>query len=93
MINDLMLGSLSDPSKYVEHLDLKNESTLTCINFLSEMFKIRIAEEKIAELVEKGYVKCPCHLVIGQEAVPVGISKYLKKSDRVFAHIEAMGTI
>ena len=27
MTNDLMLGSLSDPLKYVEYLDLKNEST------------------------------------------------------------------
>ena len=68
------------------------------INFLFEMIKIRLIEEKIAELVEKKIINTPTHLCIGQEAVPVGISKNLNKSDKIFGnhrshgHLLAMGT-
>jgi pyruvate dehydrogenase E1 component alpha subunit len=29
-------------------------------------------------------VRCPCHLAIGQEAVPVGVSRELRATDRIF---------
>src|ERR1700728_3179128 len=37
------------------------------------MTLIRRAEERIAEMVESGEVRCPCHLYIGQEAVAAGV--------------------
>lgn len=48
------------------------------------MWLIRLAEERIADAVSDGTIKCPCHLAIGQEAPPVGISMHLRASDRVF---------
>src|ERR1041384_2031210 len=48
------------------------------------MVRIRIAEERIADLVEAGDIKCPCHLYIGQEAVAAGICAALQKDDYVW---------
>ena len=48
------------------------------------MITIRTAEERLGELVENGDVVCPAHLAVGQEAIPVGVSHYLRPTDRVF---------
>lgn len=48
------------------------------------MLRIRIVEECIGELAVDQTVKTPIHLGIGQEAVAVGVSRYLRSSDRVF---------
>ena len=37
------------------------------------MTLIRRAEEAIAEMVESGEARCPCHLYIGQEAIAAGV--------------------
>jgi TPP-dependent pyruvate/acetoin dehydrogenase alpha subunit len=78
------LGSLADPRAHREPLDLaqvKNEWALAC---LRDMVKIRVAEEFVGNLSERGEARCPCHLGIGQEAVAVGVSAHLKPTDRVF---------
>lgn len=49
-----------------------------------EMHRIRRAEEVIADLVETGEAKCPCHLYIGQEAVAVGVCSALRTTDTVW---------
>jgi pyruvate dehydrogenase E1 component alpha subunit len=49
------------------------------------MLKIRLVEEKIADLVCNKEIVCPCHLSIGQEAVAVGICAALKKNDFVYS--------
>lgn len=78
------LGKLANP--YLETPNLHSEpfSKEDLVLFFKEMLNIRLVEELIAKLVNQGLAKCPCHLSIGQEAVPVGISKYLRKTDRVF---------
>ena len=48
------------------------------------MLRIRLAEEAIAEMVESGEVRCPCHLSIGQEAVPAGVCAALRAGDTVW---------
>ena len=48
------------------------------------MFLIRAAEEAIAGLVSKGEARCPCHLCIGQEAVPAGVCAALQPSDSIW---------
>jgi acetoin:2,6-dichlorophenolindophenol oxidoreductase subunit alpha len=48
------------------------------------MLHIRLAEEAVAELVESGEARCPCHLYIGQEAIAVGICAALDRSDSVW---------
>jgi acetoin:2,6-dichlorophenolindophenol oxidoreductase subunit alpha len=78
------LGKLADPSEYRAPIDLQNEPTKVLFEFLSQMLRIRLAEEAVADLVESGEVKCPCHLGIGQEAVAVGVSSTLQLNDKVF---------
>jgi acetoin:2,6-dichlorophenolindophenol oxidoreductase subunit alpha len=49
------------------------------------MLTIRRVEEAIATEYPKQEMKCPIHLSIGQEAVPVGICAQLSKEDRVWS--------
>lgn len=49
------------------------------------MLKIRRFEEKVAELLVAGEIKCPTHLYIGQEAVAVGVCANLRRDDYVFS--------
>ena len=49
------------------------------------MLRIRLVEEKIAELYPEQEMRCPVHLCIGQEAVPAGVSAHLKPSDYVMS--------
>jgi pyruvate dehydrogenase E1 component alpha subunit len=48
------------------------------------MLRIRVLEERIADLVEAGEIKTPCHLYIGQEAVAVGVCAALEPHDYVW---------
>jgi TPP-dependent pyruvate/acetoin dehydrogenase alpha subunit len=64
--------------------------------FLS-MLRIRMVEEKIAELYSEQEMRCPVHLSIGQEAVAVGVCDHLANKDivmsahRAHAHYLAKG--
>jgi pyruvate dehydrogenase E1 component alpha subunit len=64
--------------------------------FLS-MLRIRMVEEKIAELYSEQEMRCPVHLSIGQEAVAVGVCNHLANKDivmsahRAHAHYLAKG--
>jgi len=61
------------------------------------MLRIRLTEEKIAELYSEQEMRCPVHLSIGQEATAVGVCAHLKKKDvvlsahRAHAHYLAKG--
>ena len=61
------------------------------------MLKIRIVENKLADMRKSGLIGGPIHLGAGQAALAVGISKHLRKSDRIFsghrshAHLLALG--
>ncbi len=48
------------------------------------MLRIRRSEERLAELVESGEVRCPCHLYIGQEAIATGVCLALELDDYVW---------
>ncbi len=50
-----------------------------------EMLRIRLVEEKIAELYSEQEMRCPVHLSIGQEAVAVGVCNNLKIDDQVLS--------
>jgi len=62
-----------------------------------EMLRIRMVEEKIAELYSEQEMRCPIHLSIGQEAVAVGVCEHLDQKDivmsahRAHAHYLAKG--
>lgn len=45
------------------------------------MLRIRMIEEKIAELYPEQEMRCPTHLCIGQEAIAVGVCANLSRND------------
>ena len=49
------------------------------------MLRIRRFEERVAECLVNGEIKCPVHLYIGQEAVATGVCANLRQSDYVFS--------
>ena len=49
------------------------------------MLRIRMVEEKIAELYPEQEMRCPVHLCIGQEAVAVGVCANLTVDDYVLS--------
>lgn len=51
----------------------------------AEMYRIRRAEEVIADLYPQQQMRCPVHLCIGQEAPPVGVCSRLEPQDYVFS--------
>lgn len=48
------------------------------------MLRIRLFEERAADLVEAGEIKTPCHLYIGQEAIATGVCAALEQSDYIW---------
>ena len=55
------------------------------------MLRIRETEERLADLVVAGQVKCPCHLYTGEEAVAVGVCFALRREDYVFGNHRSHG--
>lgn len=50
------------------------------------MLRIRMLEERVAELVTPpAEIICPCHLYTGQEAIATGVCSALEKDDYVFS--------
>lgn len=78
------VGRLIDPLEFRYNIDISGISTEILISMLHKMILIRKAEEKIAEHVETGKIKCPCHLGIGQEAVGVAVAMVMRNTDRAF---------
>lgn len=80
-----------------EGIKIENFSKKELLEMLSKMVLIRNAEYKIAYGRKVGLIGGPVHLGIGQEAIPVGISKYLSSQDKVFgghrshSHIISLG--
>ncbi len=50
------------------HIDLK-------LSLFESMLRIRMVEEKLADLYVEQEMRCPMHLCIGQEAIAVGVSR------------------
>lgn len=78
------LGDLADPAKFTGKLDISGCDTALLKAQLRMMLLIRRAEERIGDGVSEGSIVGPCHLGIGQEAIAVGVSAHLRKTDRVF---------
>lgn len=54
------------------------------LRLFTDMLRIRLFEERVADLVEAGEIRTPCHLYIGQEAVAVGACSGLRTTDTVW---------
>jgi pyruvate dehydrogenase E1 component alpha subunit len=94
----LRLGVVENSSVLDEKISLKNSSIDVCHQELISMILIRQAEIKIGNMRRDGHIGGPVHLSAGQEAVAVGVSAHLRKSDRIFsahrshAHLLALGS-
>jgi TPP-dependent pyruvate/acetoin dehydrogenase alpha subunit len=62
-----------------------NENKKLLEDLLFRMLKIRIVEEKIAELYREQEMRCPVHLCIGQEAIAAGVCANLTDEDYVLS--------
>ncbi len=55
------------------------------VQLFKEMLRIRIIEERIADIYHLGEMRTPTHFSIGQEAVSAGVCQALNDGDAVFA--------
>jgi len=85
------LDDLGDPNLFHDPIDISDFPANYYVDSFKRMKLIRRTEEILGENVENGNIKCPCHLSIGQEAIPVGISKFLSKEDFVFGNHRSHG--
>jgi len=60
-------------------------------SLLHGMLRIRLVEEKIAELYPEQEMRCPVHLCIGQEAIPVGVCSNLETADTIMGNHRSHG--
>jgi len=78
------LGYLSNPEKLHGPISIKDQDIESLRNMLVSMLIIRKTEQKLASGRKNGLIGGPVHLGAGQEAVAVGVSQNLRKTDRVF---------
>jgi pyruvate dehydrogenase E1 component alpha subunit len=79
-----MLNKLFSPTEFNDLISIKGQDIKNLKNFLHLMLLIRKTEQLLAYARKNGIIRGPVHLGVGQEAIAVGISKNLKKTDRVF---------
>jgi pyruvate dehydrogenase E1 component alpha subunit len=73
------------PNGSTEALDAQAVIDTSLLSTLfRSMTRIRVAEETIAELLDKNEVRCPTHLCTGQEAIAAGVCAALRQDDYVF---------
>ena len=78
------LKDLSSPDKFHNPISIKSHDLKSLYKMLESMILIRKAEQQLALARKNGDIGGPVHLGAGQEAIAVGISQSLQKTDRVF---------
>ena len=91
------LGSLADPTQHHDDVEITGCDPRTLLSQLRMMFTIRLVEQHLAAMRKDAQIGGPVHLGIGQEAIAVGVSQHLRRSDMVFgahrshSHVLALG--
>ncbi len=78
------LQGLADPSQFQGPVSIDGVSPKILKSMLNSMIIIRKTEQQLAQGRQEGLIGGPVHLGVGQEAIAVGISQLLQKTDRVF---------
>ena len=78
------LKGLSNSQKYHEPISINNQDIRSLKKMLKSMTLIRKTEQQLAWGRKNGLIGGPVHLGAGQEAIAVGVSQSLQKTDRVF---------
>ncbi len=98
MSNRASLGLLARPEEFHSPIDISDVDPRDLVAYLESMLRIRYAERKLADGRKDGLIGGPVHLGVGQEAVAVGVSAALRRTDRVFgahrshSHLLALGS-
>ena len=74
-----------------QYQQLLLEAEIEIFSIYAQLLRIRKIEEAIARRYSEWQMRCPVHLSIGQEAIPVGISMYLSKEDHVYSNHRSHG--
>tara|TARA_Y100000746_G_scaffold232195_1_gene248257 strand:+ start:1069 stop:2109 length:1041 start_codon:yes stop_codon:yes gene_type:complete len=78
------LDGLADPTQFQGSISIEGIDKDSLKDMLTSMIVIRKTEQQIAYGRQHGLIGGPVHLGVGQEAIAVGISNSLQKTDRVF---------
>ena len=81
---EINLDSLASPENHQGLISLEGYDQPSLEKMLKLMIIIRKTEQKLASGRKDGLIGGPVHLGAGQEAIAVGVSKNLNKTDRVF---------
>ena len=74
-----------------QYQKLLAEADSELLSIYTKLVRIRRIEEAIAEKYLEWEMRCPVHLSIGQEAIPVGISMHLTVKDHVYSNHRSHG--
>ena len=80
----MKFGRLLEPRSSNNEIDITKIDQDIAKKLLSSMILIREVEKKLAEMKKEGKIGGPVHLSVGQEAVAVGLSHFLKSTDHIF---------
>lgn len=80
------INELTNPKRFQGYLNINKQEVNSYIKMLRSMTIIRKAEQNLAWARKNGLIGGPVHLAAGQEGIAVGISKNLRKTDRVFGN-------
>lgn len=83
-INTDLIDHLMDPSSNHDALDIGSKDGEQLQAYLQQMLLIRAVENKLALGRKDRLIGGPVHLGVGQEAIAVGVSTHLRKTDRIF---------
>ncbi|MCE9559757.1 MAG: thiamine pyrophosphate-dependent dehydrogenase E1 component subunit alpha [Armatimonadetes bacterium] len=76
-------------------IDLKSRARSlgkeTLLGLHLQLIRIRLFEERAAELLEAKEINTACHLYIGQEAVATGVCKALRNTDLIWGNHRSHG--
>ncbi|MDC3027518.1 thiamine pyrophosphate-dependent dehydrogenase E1 component subunit alpha [Candidatus Pelagibacter sp.] len=81
-----MLSKLLNPQEFHNPISIDGQDMKILKKILNLMLTIRKTEQQLALAKKNGLIGGPVHLGVGQEAIAVGISQNLKKTDRVFGN-------
>jgi len=80
-----MSNNLFNSKQFHDPISIEDQDIELLKKNLHLMILIRKTEQQLAKAKKEGLIIGPVHLGVGQEAIAVGISQNLKKTDRVFS--------
>lgn len=78
------MSNLFNSKEFHNLISIENQDIKILKKMLYMMTLIRKTEQQLALAKKNGLIIGPVHLGVGQEAIAVGVSQNLKKTDRVF---------